>query len=124
MPSGHPAMHLSFALRTTKAFLRTLGGKYRLDLPVWLFLIVTFGAIVSCGSSSARSPFVDREAGAPDAGDDGGHVAPLPTAELDSAPPDVPGEWGGPCIDDGTCSDAIDCTEDTCDQERGRCHFT
>jgi hypothetical protein len=35
----------------------------------------------------------------------------------------TPGEWGGPCLDDGQCSDGIDCTTDSCDPARGRCHF-
>jgi hypothetical protein len=31
---------------------------------------------------------------------------------------------GGPCEDDGHCDDGVDCTEDRCDLELGRCRFT
>lgn len=58
-----------------------------------------------------------------DARADGGDLPPPPTGEPEAGPPDVPGEWGGPCIDDGNCNDALDCTDDVCDPGRERCHF-
>jgi hypothetical protein len=31
---------------------------------------------------------------------------------------------GGPCEDDGQCDDSVDCTDDRCDRELGRCRFS
>jgi hypothetical protein len=139
-------MHFSFITRRVQAMSRTRRGNYRWQSPsesadahhlrgmgawgprAWIAaaaaIFAIFGAAPACGSSTARSPFVDREAGVEDgAARDGGYVAPPPTGGPDSGPPDEPGEWGGPCIDDGNCNDAIDCTEDVCDGTRKRCHF-
>jgi hypothetical protein len=36
----------------------------------------------------------------------------------------TPGEWGGPCLDDGQCTDGLECTDDSCDLDQRRCHFS
>ena len=104
-----------------------IGGNYRGQSPRALCAavaaILALHGAAACGSSTARSPFVDREAGVDAGAGDGGHVAPPPTGGPDTGPPDEPGEWGGPCIDDGNCDDAIECTDDVCDGTRRRCHF-
>src|SRR5215471_18970870 len=117
MPFSRGALHDSFRIGPSRhAFV----------------IAVTLGAAAAaavmsctaCGSSESPSPFVlDR---------DGGDAAPSELREGGSAPAVVdagrfeagaPGEWGGSCLDDGQCSDGIDCTADRCDVVRGRCHF-
>ncbi|HVU01110.1 MAG TPA: putative metal-binding motif-containing protein [Polyangiaceae bacterium] len=85
--------------------------------------VAAFAATTGCGNDGARSRFGSL----PEAGTDSGR------ASLDGAlPPPVnvpdsgigePGEWGGACVDDGQCDDALDCTHDACDRNLGRCHF-
>jgi hypothetical protein len=79
---------------------------------------------VACAGSESPSPFVnDRDAGedarAPTS--DAAFIPPIPVDGSAGAP--TPGEWGGPCLDDGQCDDGVECTHDSCDADQGRCHF-
>src|SRR5437868_8618647 len=60
---------------------------------------------VACGSSESRSPFVlVRDGGAdaaPSSEAEGGATAPVDAVRPEAG---TPGEWGGPCLDDGQCS--------------------
>ncbi len=85
---------------------------------LWLAgLVVVPAAVgVACGGSpAAPSPFApNNEAGA---GGEAG-AAPVPTGTV----PDP--MLGGPCVDFDQCDDDIDCTDDSCDTELGRCRFS
>jgi hypothetical protein len=95
----------------------------RLRLPLALALVSSIAC--ACGSSESRSPFVlVRDAGADAAlSTEREDAAPPPSIEAGRFEAGAPGEWGGACLDDGQCSDGIDCTEDRCDGARARCHF-
>src|SRR5690349_18376434 len=77
----------------------------------------------ACDNSESPSPFVveERDAGA-DARVTEAGTPPPPVPDAGQGPA-APGEWGGPCLDDGQCSDGIDCTADQCDPGRRQCHF-
>ena len=85
---------------------------------LWLaaLLVVPAAVGVACGGSpAAPSPFApNNEAGA---GGEAG-APPVPTGTV----PDP--MLGGPCVDSDQCDDDIDCTDDTCDTELGRCRFS
>ncbi len=90
-------------------------------------MAVTLGvaAASACGSSESPSPFVLVRDGGADvdlAGELESGAAPI-VVDAGRVDAGLPGEWGGPCLDDGQCSDGIDCTDDHCDAARGRCHF-
>ncbi len=79
----------------------------------------------ACGSSETRSPFVlARDDGGDAAAALEGGAPPAPLLDAGGREAATPGEWGGPCLDDGQCSDGIDCTDDTCDADQRRCHFS
>lgn len=87
-----------------------------------LWIALAMGSVaVGCGTTSAPNPFgVDGGAdAAPDADTDGGTGGGGPA----DAGPDADTELGGPCLDDGQCNDAIDCTFDSCDLTLKRCRF-
>jgi hypothetical protein len=86
-------------------------------------------AVAGCGHAGAPSPY-GRDAGgdaggeggaAPDGGSggSGGQGGGPADAGADADP-----TLGGPCLDDGQCHDALDCTFDTCDTTLKRCRFT
>jgi hypothetical protein len=91
-------------------------------LPLALVFGLGLGALpLSCGSDKVRSPF------GPGAGGAGGEVGDPGSAgfrlDIDAGEEELDPTLGGPCEDDGQCADKIDCTEDRCDQELGRCRF-
>ncbi|HEX4336663.1 MAG TPA: putative metal-binding motif-containing protein [Polyangiaceae bacterium] len=81
-------------------------------------------AVSACGSSETRDPFLPVVEDAGDAApadlEGGTRVVLIDAGTMEAS---TPGEWGGPCLDDGQCSDGIDCTSDSCDPGRSRCHF-
>lgn len=74
--------------------------------------------LLNCGPEGVPDPFafnpgiLPADAGADSAMDDA------------SGPGTADPEIGGPCVDDGQCSDGIDCTLDTCDLNILRCRFS
>ncbi len=83
--------------------------------------VVLGGAPLACGSDSVKSPF------GPGAGGAGGEAGMQGNAgfKLDiDAGVEVDPTLGGPCEDDGQCDDRVDCTQDRCDLDLGRCRFT
>jgi len=93
---------------------RRRGFPRSLWLAAWLFLPGLIGA--ACGGNpAAPSPFAPgNEAGA---GGEAG-AGPAPTSTV----PDP--MLGGPCVDSDQCDDDIECTDDVCDTELGRCRFS
>lgn len=89
-----------------------------LGLGASLAALVAVG--VSCGNTSAPSPFAPEPT---DGGEGGvsGDMPSLPNGGVTS--PEDP-ELGGPCSEDDQCDDGIDCTHDSCDESVGRCRFT
>ncbi|MFO7178557.1 MAG: MopE-related protein [Pseudomonadota bacterium] len=82
---------------------------------VWVLLLAASLVAAGCGERAAPSPFVnDGEAGA------GGE------AGAPAEPPNGPPSSGldGPCVDDAQCDDGIDCTDEYCDLDVGRCRRT
>src|SRR5690242_14412680 len=89
-------------------------------LGVALSAAAVLGLGLGCGNTDAPNPFehdagVDGEGSADGDGGEGG-------GSPDAAPVDP--TLDGPCLDDGQCHDAFDCTFDACDQKLGRCRFT
>lgn len=74
-----------------------------------------------CGHTDVPVPL----AAPADAGVEGGSGAPdsATTSEPSDGAVLDPPSWGGPCLDDGECDDAIPCTRDSCDPEQHLCHF-
>lgn len=86
-----------------------------------LFAVAVLFA-VGCGDSSAPSPFVSTDASTDVRPRDVTDAGALMDAPLDGSTGRA-GEWGGPCIDDRSCDDAVSCTKDSCDGVSKRCHF-
>lgn len=82
-------------------------------------------AAPGCGTTHAPNPF-DADAGSDAAGGaaTGGGGSGGEGGGPADAGPDADPTLGGPCLDDGQCDDALDCTFDACDTEIGRCRFT
>jgi hypothetical protein len=78
---------------------------------------------IGCAPSTSSSPITGSK-------DSGADAADAPDAELpadeDGALPngDLGFRFGGPCLDDGQCDDALECTFDECDLTQKRCRFT
>ena len=77
-------------------------------------LVLGLAAAAGCGSDSIKDDFVDTTF---DAGSEAGSDAA--TGSTDGGSIDL--TLGGPCVDDAQCDDAIDCTNDRCDQSISRC---
>jgi hypothetical protein len=118
MPSSSGALHESF---------RRPKGKWGPFATATLAaaLGLSLGAANGCDNSESPSPFVVAalDGGADGAVTEAGTVPPLTVPDAGPGPA-APGEWGGPCLDDGQCSDGIDCTSDACDPGRHQCHFS
>lgn len=78
-------------------------------------------ALSACGESSAPSPFQGGSGGDGVAGGGGASAGGGAGGFVFEMDPDQ--TLGGPCQDDGQCDDALDCTDDSCDLELGRCRF-
>jgi hypothetical protein len=81
--------------------------------------VAVVGIVLGCfGCSNApdASPF-SSDAGAPD----GAHGDVVSDRATSDAAEDRAGPLGNPCLEDGQCNDAIDCTFDTCNRAVGRC---
>src|SRR5215831_10014798 len=125
MPSSSGAVHHSFRSAPHLHLLRGVRGRL-VWLPAALCAVlssVASASVTGCDTSESRSPFVLKEQ---DAGADGAvEGGTTPVLVLEAGPrPVAPGEWGGPCLDDGQCADSIDCTTDACDLDRHQCHFS
>ena len=72
--------------------------------------------VVGCGEDTPPDPFLVHDTGAGGTGAEGG----APT-DAGGAPPQLDPDWGAPCLDDEQCDDGVDCTNDACDDEVGRC---
>lgn len=82
----------------------------------WVSLWGLLIAVVACGESAPKDPFLVHDAGAGGTSAEGG-------AAGDSGEPTDTGDpqLGAPCLDDAQCDDDIDCTLDACDLEFERC---
>ena len=98
------------------------GALHRRGLfPCLVALVLGAGIPLACGSDSVKSPFGPGAGGAGGAGGMQGNAG----FKLDiDAGDEVDPTLGGPCEDDGQCDDRVDCTQDHCDLELGRCRFT
>ncbi|HLV64628.1 MAG TPA: MopE-related protein [Polyangiaceae bacterium] len=81
---------------------------------MWVVLLAALSVSSACGDRTVPSPFSrGGEAGA------GGEAG-----SADEPPPPPPSNLDGPCVDDAQCDDGIECTEEYCDLELGRCRRT
>src|SRR6185369_5396088 len=106
-PSSGVDLHHSFRPH----FLHVLCGS--------VALVCGFSA---CGSSESPSPFVAPSDAGSDAVVEASAPPPVTPDDAGGGPQVTPGEWGGPCLDDGQCTDGIESTDDSCDLDQRRCH--
>src|SRR5690606_25084174 len=79
--------------------------------------LVVAGAVVGCGEDTPSDPFLVHDTSAGGSNSEGG----APPTDAGGAPSEPDPGLGAPCLDDAQCDDGIDCTDDVCDDEVGRC---
>ncbi|HEY6726039.1 MAG TPA: hypothetical protein VI197_18520 [Polyangiaceae bacterium] len=82
--------------------------------PMWGALLAV--VVVGCGEETPSDPFLVHDTGAGGSSAEGG----APT-DAGGAPSEPDPDLGAPCLDDEQCDDGVDCTDDECDDEVGRC---
>jgi len=72
--------------------------------------------VVGCGEDTPPDSFLVHDTGTGGSGGEAGA-----SSDGAGAPSEPDPELGAPCLDDEQCDDEVDCTNDACDPEAGRC---